>query len=71
MRTLTHSVEVQEKGRVCLRGESGDEEELIFVIPGVIIIPTRDFVFHPRLGVLHKGIEAITTLLLRHLAETV
>ena len=71
MRTLTHSGEVQEQGRVCLRGESADEEELIFVITGVIIIPTRDFVFHPRLGVLHEGVEAITTLFLRHLAETI
>ena len=71
MRTLTHSGEVQEKGGVCLRGESAGEEKLIFVIPSVIIVPTRDFILHPRLGVLHEGVEAITTLFLWHLAETV
>ena len=71
MRTLTHSIEIQEKGGMCLRGESADEEKFVFVVPSVIIVPTGDFILHPRLGVLHEGVEAITTLLLRHLAETV
>ena len=71
MRTLTHSIEIQEKGGMCLRRESVDEEKFVFVVPSVIIIPTRDLVFHPRLGVLHEGVEAITTLFLWHLAETV
>ena len=71
MRTLTHSIEIQEKGGMCLRRESADEEKFVFVVPSVIIIPTRDFILHPRLGVLHEGVEAITTLFLWYLAETV
>ena len=71
MRTLTHSVEIQEKGGMCLRGESADKEKFVFVVPSVIIIPTRDFILHPRLGVFHEGVEAITTLFLWNLAEAV
>ena len=71
MRTLTHSVEIQEKGGVCLRGESADEEKLIFVVPSMIIIPTRDFILHPRLSIFFEGIKSSTTLFLRHLAETI
>ena len=71
MRTLTHSIEIQEKGGMCLRRESVDEEKLVFIIPSVIVIPTRDFILHPWLGVLHEGVEAVATLLLWYLAKAI
>lgn len=71
IRLLTHSIEVEKESGVCPRGEPSSKKELVFIITSVIIVPTRNFVLHVGLGILHKGIEPITALLLGDLAEAI
>ena len=61
VKLLTHSSKVKKKSGMCPRGEPANEEELILIITSVIIFSARDLVLHPWLGILHEGIEAVTT----------
>ena len=54
-----------------LRGKTAREEEFVFIIASMVVIPTWGLVFHPRLRILHQTIEAVPTFLFRDLAETV
>ena len=68
---VTEGITVQEKGWMSPRGEAASKEKFILVVTGVIVIPTRDLIPHPRLGILHHSIEAVPTFLLWDLTETV
>ena len=69
MKLLTHSSEVKKESGMRPRGEPANEEKLVLIITSVIIVPALNLVHHPGLGVLHEGVETITTLLLRDLAK--
>ena len=54
-----------------LHGEATREEEFVFIVASVVVIPTKGLILHPRLSILHQSIKAVPTFLLRDLTETV